>query len=377
MRSRKRLIAPSSFLVAALAAGAAEAAPPSAGAGPARSSAQFTLHRDEAGGPDAITARQRARAGDCAGALPAFDAAIRVTIEPTLRRDRGLCHEKLADPFPAIDDYRAYLTARADAPDADQIRDRLARLEEQVGVGGRSAEAVRESEDTTITTSGGGTISLGAGSSSSSSSSSSRRSASRDAALGPRPGEQGKSYDYYASEERIADQADTSPLRFGKGFMIGAFLTIPRYFFSDYVSSDMGYALGAAIRYAWAPELTFISELGFSGFGTSGAASSASGPLVFAGVEYRIPLNKWAGDQLLLGAGPGFQRFTVSGSKAALNAWEGRARFGYRHVFGSAVALEGSVDGGPAFVQATGSGTSSDGKVVGLFGTSFAFVVGF
>ena len=63
-----------------------------------------------------MAARARARAGDCAGALPAFDAAIRVTIEPTLRRDRGLCHEKLGDPFPAIEDYRAYLVARADAP---------------------------------------------------------------------------------------------------------------------------------------------------------------------------------------------------------------------------------------------------------------------
>src|SRR5258708_900192 len=123
MRSRKRLLSITSFLVAALAAQIAGAAPPGAGPQTGKpSSSQFTLRREEAGGPDASVARGRARAGDCAGALPAFDAAIRLTIEPTLRRDRGLCHEKLGDPFPAIEDYRAYLTARPDAPDADQIR---------------------------------------------------------------------------------------------------------------------------------------------------------------------------------------------------------------------------------------------------------------
>src|SRR5687767_5687650 len=120
-----------SLLVPELAA--AQAAKP-APHGPARSSSQFTLRREDAGGADASVARSRARAGDCQGALAGFDAAINHTIEPTLRRDRGLCHEKLGHPFPAIDDYRAYLTARPDAPDSDQIRQRLAALEEQQGV---------------------------------------------------------------------------------------------------------------------------------------------------------------------------------------------------------------------------------------------------
>ncbi|HVJ93924.1 MAG TPA: hypothetical protein VM580_29245, partial [Labilithrix sp.] len=93
-----------------LAASSAQAQPKSPGASPARSSSQFTLRREEAGGAAAQTARARARAGDCAAALPLFDAAIRSTIEPTLRRDRGLCHQNLGNAFPAMDDYRAYLT---------------------------------------------------------------------------------------------------------------------------------------------------------------------------------------------------------------------------------------------------------------------------
>lgn len=62
-------------------------------------------------------ARAKARADDCAGAL-LFDEAIRVTIDPNLRRDRGTCHDKLGNAAAAVEDYRAYLytTPRARTP---------------------------------------------------------------------------------------------------------------------------------------------------------------------------------------------------------------------------------------------------------------------
>ena len=375
MRSRQRLFILSSVLVAALAAGAADAAPKGAGPqGPAHSSSQFSLRREDAGGADAAAARQRARAGDCAGALVAFDAAIRTTIEPTLRRDRGLCHEKLGDPFPAIEDYRVYLTARPDAPDADQIRDRLSRLEEQVGIGGPSSQAVKDRDDPNGFKAGG-QFSLGteAKGSSSSSSSSSR---ANEAPIGPKAGEQERSYDYYRSQERIADSADRSALRHGSGWVIGPFLSIPRYFLGSGANKDLGFAVGAAIRYSLGPGLSLISELGFAGVGTAGENKSSSGPLVLLGVELRFPLNQWASDQLILGVGAGFERYTVSGSQYGVNAWEARGRFGYRHVFGPAVAFEVTLDGGPAYLVPTGAGTGS-GKVFGLVGGSYAFVVAF
>ena len=90
----------------------------------------------------ATVARDRMRSGDCAGALDAFDAAIAHSIDASLRRDRGICHEQLAQPYPAIDDYRAYLTADPDAPDADGIRTRLANLEQQTT--GKSSQGTND-----------------------------------------------------------------------------------------------------------------------------------------------------------------------------------------------------------------------------------------
>src|ERR1700704_4273507 len=63
--------------------------------------------------------RARVRDGDCEGALTAFEEALRTSNDPTIHRDRGLCHEKLGHPYPAIDDYRVYLTHAPDALDAD------------------------------------------------------------------------------------------------------------------------------------------------------------------------------------------------------------------------------------------------------------------
>ena len=383
MRSRKRLLLATTVLATSLtafSAGLAVAAPPGGGgaaSGPSKSSSQFTLRREAAGGGDASVARTRARAGDCAGALPAFDAAINVTIEPTLRRDRGLCHEKLGHPFPAIDDYRAYLSARPDAPDADQIRERLARLEEQVGVGAQSAASFQERDESLHA---GGSFSQGtqggkvSGSSGSSGSSSPRARARReDAVLGAKPGEQERGYDYYAAREQIADAADSSPLRFGTGWIVGPFMMVPRYFVGSGVQKSLAFAVGATFRYAWSSSLTFISEIGYAGIGESGQPSSSGGPLLFAGFEVRLPLDTWATNNIILGVGPGYEHYTVAGTKAAANVLAGRGRLGYRHVFGPTIGLEITADGGPAFIKADGG----DGQVVGVVGGALALVIGF
>jgi hypothetical protein len=374
MRSWQGLLIPIPVVVATFVAGVAEAQsrPPPAGS---RANSQFLLHREEAGGADGTTARARARAGDCAGALPAFDAAVRVTIEPTLRRDRGLCHEKLGDPFPAIDDYRAYLAARPDAPDADAIRERLLRLEDQVGVGSAAAEAVKDRDESNVNKAAG-QVSVGIDGGKKSSASSSKRRA-RSATVGPKAGEQDRSYDYYVAEERLADSSERSALRFGDGWIIGPYLSIPRYFVGSekgVVVNQASYAIGATIRYSFGPGLSFISELGFAGLASSGALA-ANGPLAFAGVEVRVPLDTYASNQLILGVGPGFERYTVSGSELGLNIFSGRGRAGYRHVFGPSIGLEFLLDGGPAYLTTTG--VKSDGKVVGLVGGSYAFVIAF
>jgi hypothetical protein len=331
---------------------------------PARSSAQFTLRHDEAGGPEGVEARSRARAGDCAGALAGFDAAIKNSVEATLRRDRGLCHEKLGHPFPAIEDYRAYLTASPDAADADQIRQRLALLEEQAGVGGPSSQSVKSNES-----------GVGASASASMSIASGRASTSsrRSSAMGPNQGEAERSYDYYAQQEKLADAAESSPLRHGTGVVLGPFLHMPRFFVGEGASSRLAYGVGATLRYSTGPTVSIISELGFAGIGTSGANTSQSGPLLMAGVELRLPITKYASDNILLRGGVGYERYVVTGSRSINDNLLGRFAVGYRHVFGPSIGIEFLIDGGPAYVIPE----SADNRLNAVIGGSVAFVVGF
>lgn len=370
MRSQQRLLlATSSLLAFALVGGEAKAAPP------ARSSSQFTLRRDEAGASEATAARQRARAGDCASALPAFDAAIRTSVDPTLHRDRGLCHERLDHPFPAIEDYRAYVVARPDAPDADEIRERLTRLEESVGTVGR-ADDEPASGSASAKDEGGAfdmsaSMSMGSGGASAQASGKSR-------VLGPREGERERGYDYYLRQEELADMAAGSSLRRGTGWIVGAYLNIPRYFarLSDGSGStaDLNFGAGLGLRYAFAEHWSFISELGYAGVIDRG--ESMGGVMLLAGAEYRAPLDRFATNQLYLGVGLGYERFSTSGSDFALNYILGRGRFGYRHVIGPSVAFEIGLDGGPGVAVASGGG-GSDSVGVAVIGGALGFVVGF
>lgn len=92
------------------------------------------------GESDAATARRLSSMGRCDEALAPFDAAVESRSgDATLRRDRGVCHEKLGHPAPAIDDYRAYLSMEPTAQDAASIRTRLDALEASEGPSGGSA----------------------------------------------------------------------------------------------------------------------------------------------------------------------------------------------------------------------------------------------
>ena len=166
--------------------------------------------------------------------------------------------------------------------------------------------------------------------------------------LGPRAGEKERGYDYYAQQEKIADAAENSPLRFGTGWIVGPFLQLPRYFFANGTTSDSGFAVGASIRYAWSSVAHVhhrgrLRRLRHRGRDRASSAARSS----FVGIEYRIPLNTYASDQLFLGIGPGFEHYENSRTKVGLNVVNARGRFGYRHVFGPAVGLELGVDGGP------------------------------
>jgi hypothetical protein len=364
--------AAASLGTAALLVSSAAGAQPGQNAPPGadRSNSQFTLRREGPGGPDADLARARAQAGDCAGALPLFDNAINRTIEPTLRRDRGLCHEKLGHPFPAIDDYRSYLHARPEAADSDAIRQRLAALE------GQSTESRGATgEDNNPELAGGnarasGSVSLGTGGASASGSASTES----HAIIGPRPGEKAQDFDYYVEQEKLNDVAAHSALRNGTGLVLGPFIQMPRFFFGKGARSGaLAWAFGATVRYSTGPHLTLMGELGYGGIGTEGEATSQAGVTVFGGLELRIPISRWASDHLLLRGGAGYERKVVSGTRFINDLGLARFAFGYRHVFGPSIGLEALADGGPVLIVPE----SGDTRINGVVGLSVALVVGF
>lgn len=358
---------------------------------PAQSSSQFTLRRGEAAGSEAQAARGRARAGDCAGALPAFDIAIRATIDATLRRDRGLCHEKLGHPYPAIDDYRAYLQARPEAPDGDQIRQRLAALEEQVGIGAASPPPKGDGAGGGIDASAGGaasgssasgsanaSVSLGGGASASSSSSSSERSR----VIGPKAGEPERSYDYYAKEEKLHDTAEESPLRRGSGAILGAVILPYRTMLFD--DTYAGYALAGTLRYSFGANITLMGEVGYAGYGTAGRGGigTGGGLITLLGLEARIPVSKFAADLILLGGGVGYERLSKSfligssgaaGADLAQNGITVRGRFGYRHVFGPSFGIDLLAEPGFANFFARDGVEAANGLT---FGIGLALLIG-
>jgi hypothetical protein len=339
---------------------------------------QFLLRRGETGGPAGVAARGKARGGDCAGALNLFDDALRTTVEPTLFRDRGLCHEKLEHVHPAMDDYRAYLVARPDAPDADQIRERLARLEGMEG--GHENDAASPDRPPEKEDGASATASMSLNGEGASASASTKRGGKghkgRSDVIGPKSGDQdARGFDAYAADERTADEAESSALREGTGFIAGAFIHVPRYFFGSGGTSDMAYAVGGTFRYATSASFTLVSEIGYAGIGTKGQIGALGGPLLFLGGELRVPISSHAGDQIVLGAGPGAEFYTVSNTKASLNFWSLRLRGGYRHVFGPRVALEVLADGGPVLLTSDVEGSTS--TFGGVLGGSVAFVAAF
>src|SRR5580698_2168675 len=123
----------------------------------------LNLHKEQLGTTAyAADARKRMAAGDFEGALTAFDAALRTdNADPTLYRDRGLCHEKLGHPYPAIDDYREYLTEAPGAADADAFRARLSRLEDDTS--GRTPAAAANDDTDVPPATATATVSVGTG----------------------------------------------------------------------------------------------------------------------------------------------------------------------------------------------------------------------
>jgi hypothetical protein len=331
----------------------AQAAPRRRGEGP-------LYTQVDTGQQAAATARALAAKGNCAAALEAFDRALYSSIDMAVRRDRGLCHEQLGNVFPAMDDYRAYLFVQPDAPDSDDIRERLERLEAQTGMGGpaqdgpapkKSAEEVPE-EHADL----------------------SAPLTSDDGKGKPDKRNATKTYDQEEAAYHRYDDAISSPLRLGAGGIFGA------YGDGRVASGIGGYEIGASVRWSVAQTSTFYGQIGYVSYESNegltpisggGAPISAGGVGLGLGYEFRIRLDQYMTNAILIGALVEYQHVidTVLGPG---NLFIPQGRVGYRHVFGHGFGLEFIADVGR--VISVAPDVISDGMD---YGGSIGLVIGF
>ncbi len=330
-------------------------------------------------------ARDQMSAGKWGAAILLFDRAVELTIDPQLRRDRGICHDKLDEPFPAMDDYRAYLTARPDAPDSQRIADRLSELQEATGVAKGHINAGSSSAPATATAHSNSNANGTTTATNNTSTGSSTASVDSDTHSGTSSSSSGVSldtsggrtnYDQTLQSENDAAEAKTSPLRGGTGFIIGPFFDLR---WGTKNGGDPLYAFGVTPRYALSHMFTLALDLGFVGTGTVGSANAASGIRALAFGEARVPLNDTVSDAVVLALGAGYERYNQNNTRIVLNAPLIRAKAGYRHVFGPRVGFEvGGVADLMFFsfdnVPVGGTGDSSTDVYLGAFA---ALTVGF
>lgn len=322
---------------------------------PRRSAPQhFELHRARDTSAISNAARARAKAGNCKAALDGFDEALRTTQEAELYRDRGLCHEKEGHRFPAIDDFRVYLTMRADAPDADDIRARLDALE------GNQRKEHETTEDGVKSKKDG-------------------QGDGQDGQKDLRTDPNSKTFEMTLDDTQRLDAAEGSGLRLGSGFVLGPYFGL-RKAFSGEGSSDWGYMVGLSARYSFNSVLTGLLELGYAGFGKSGEGTNNGGIQTLLGLEARLRLDRFATNQVFLMGGFGYERAANSSTKVTgVVYFLPRLKIGYRHVFGPSVGMEIALDGGP-FLNAFENvplGVTADSRFAVMLGGTLSLAVAF
>jgi len=302
----------------------------------------------------AAVARDRMRNGDCAGALDAFDAALRTATDPTLYRDRGLCNEKLGYPYPAIDDYRHYLTEVPDAADADGIREHLAKLLAQTGQG---APSDGDDDSSPGGASASAKVSMGGGGLDASTSGS--------GVLHPRD-----SMDYV---DRDNDEMASS-LRHGKGWGLAPFFSEHKFLPSGAAfdaPETWAECVGLQFRYSVGRPGTIVVEAGYEHFNASDAAATSTAGLTSqVGWEFRLPLDAEYDNQLLLTPGVGYEHLVITGNDQSLSLPFDliipRARVGYRRMVSPSAGIDFGLDGGMAFALTQSIGGSASAPLVGL-----------
>ncbi len=330
------------------------------GTKPPATGSTFTLTRQAS--PNAAAARARAAAGDCKSALDLFDRAIEGSIDPTLRRDRGACHEKLGNTYAAVEDYRAYLAAAPDAPDHEAVEGRLKDLEDTLPKDTVHAQA-----------SGTAVVSVGAVGAARAPT----REVQKDETKSPtlESDDKNKTQSEIDEVERREVEADGSPMRRGVGFDIGAY-----YQAGYWARSGFGFtqAVGARLGYAFAGVSSLLLEIGYRNNRGTGTASQSGGIQLALGYEARVGLDRWSTNELLFAGLVGYEEAKQNGSGLLFRSFVPRGRVGWRHVFGRSVGLEFDADVGVAVTFAVDAPPGSQKVVVApIIAGMVGLVIGF
>jgi hypothetical protein len=180
-------------------------------------------------------------------------------------------------------------------------------------------------------------------------------------------------YDAAVAKESDAAEASRSPLRLGKGFVLGAYFDLR---WNTPQGGDPLYGFGITPRYSLSRNFALGAELGFSGSGTIGSDDSVSGPRALLFGEGRFSINDSAKDAIFVALGAGYERYTQSGFRVVLNAPLVRGKVGYRHVFGSRVGLEVGALADVMFLSTENAPVNASSTEV-LVGGATALTVGF
>ena len=353
-----------------IAASASAQKPQNAGGG-----AGGVLTLDRSRNPAAEAARAKAATGDCIGALDLFDEALRRSVDPTLYRDRGSCHEKLGDVFPAIDDYRAYLSESPNAPDYDKYRQRLDDLIKQssqdlapsLGRGGDFESEMR------------GGVTDGSTPApkpkSDDEKAEKEKEKDKDDKERPKPNDD-RPLSAIEYEENRDKQAEKGALRKGKGFVFGAYL-YPRYVANPW-NFGFGQGVGARVGYSLNSWSSLFLEIGYMAQLSGGDAERADGFTTMFSWEMRFPFDRWGDNQFVFSVGGGYENLTNNLLGQAYASFVARGRAGWRHVFGPAFALDILADGGLMGTAPIDAPAGSKGFGLGAFvGGIVAVDVGF
>jgi Tetratricopeptide repeat len=296
--------------------------------------------------------RERMRAGDCVGALDAFDEALQSSMDPSVRRDRGLCHERLGHTYPAIDDLRAYVTAAPDAPDVATIRDHLERLMDDASPGATAAPA--RNDDIPPAAAALDTP----------------EPVSTEAVPPPEP-------------EREAVEIPRSSLRADAGFGVAALFSGRKWVregrsFGD--GETWSEVPAFELRYSFSARGALLVDVGYEIFNATDAdVEHVSGFASALAYEVRLPLGASYDDQITIAPGAGFEYLVFVPNDTTLPGYaeaglSGRARAGYRRMLGPSTSLDVALEGGVAwFFKAVHPNRDMHDPAAGFVGLTLGF----